>query len=527
MQPEIEQLQPRFKEIVYGCMESIRATKAALYLLDGESGYVLVASYGFSDSIRKAIPPNDPLPDRLVMRRAPFFVNGLNDEPRFSEMMFAAGTDRLLAAPVYSRGRLAGFLDLRDKPSKQPFTTADIAEAQKIVEQLLAVFAEKQLYGQQSIHMAAAGGDRDAEISAANILRTIEIAKTTVARTLGNSSLTARTLSEPEMASVALLLPSILQLPPVLVASFASLGEIGGGQIIAAKTTMTDEALDQFRAKLAAWSRKRGESSVLSRSSVQYPLGETAPPIRPEQLQTILSAPVRASTSENLVLSIGFDRPPDPASRSFLEMFLRQVEQAVQHSLSHSSKRLMTQRIAEKLIEPDFQKYPHLINHSRRVSRMADLLAHHIGLPAPDCENVRIAGLVHDAGMRLLDYQDIYRKKEISDAEMKMIQSHPIVSAALVAESGLGAEITSLVLHHHERVDGKGYPNGLAGEQIPEGARVLHICEAFDAMTAPDSYQVPLPENEAVERILRGSGAQFDSVMARKFQQMLTQSVQV
>ena len=526
MQPEIEQLQPRFKEIVYGCMESIRATKAALYLLDAENGYVLVAAYGFSDSIRKSIPPSDPLPDRLVMRRAPFFVNGLNDEPRFSEMMFAAGTDRLLAAPVYSRGRMAGFLDLRDKPSRQPFDTTDIAEAQKIVEQLLGVFAEKQLYGQQSMQVGS-GGDRDAEISAANILRTIETAKTTVARILGSSTLTSRTLSEPEMTSVALLLPSILQLPAVLVASFASIGEIGGGQVIAAKTTMTDEALEHFRAKLAAWSRKRGESSVLTRSSVQYPLGETAPPIRAEQLQTILSAPVKTATSENLVLSIGFDRTPDPASRAFLEIFLRQIEQTVQQSLSHSSKRLMNQRIAEKLIEPDFQKYPHLVNHSRRVSRMADLLAHHVGLSDPDCENVRIAGLVHDVGMRLLDYQEIYRKKEISDAEMKMIQAHPTVSAALVADSGLGAEITSLVLHHHERIDGKGYPNGLAGEQIPEGARVLHICEAFDAMTAPDSYQVPLPENEAVERILRGSGAQFDAVMARKFQQMLTQSVQV
>lgn len=526
MQPEIEQLQPRFKEIVFGCMESIRATKAALYLLDGETGYVLITSYGFSDSIRKTIPPSDPLADRLVMRRAPFFVNGLNDEPRFAEMLFAAGTDRLLAAPVYSRGRLAGILDLRDKPGKQPFDTNDLALAQKIVEQLLGLFAEKQLYGQQSMQLGS-GGDRDSEIAASNILRTIELAKTVVARSLGSSSLTSRTLSEPEMASVALLLPSLLQLPSVLVASFASLGQMGGGQVIAAKTTMTEEAIEQFRAKLAGWSRKRGESDVLTRSAVRYPLGESGPPIQPERLQTVLSAPVKGASADTLVLSVAFDRPPDAPARSFLELFLRQIEQTVQQSLSHSSKKLMSQRIAEKLLEPDFQKFPHLINHSRRVSRMADQLAHYVGLSDIECENVRIAGLVHDAGMRLLDYQDVYRKKEISDGEMKMIQSHPIVSAALVSESGLGPEITKLVLHHHERIDGKGYPHGLSGEQIPEGSRVLHICEAFDAMTAPDSYQVPLPENEAVDRILRGSGAQFDSGMAQKFQQMLTQAIQI
>ena len=97
-----------------------------------------------------------------------------------------------------------------------------------------------------------------------------------------------------------------------------------------------------------------------------------------------------------------------------------------------------------------------------------------------------------------------------------------MVSAALIVDSGLGYEVAQIVLAHHERVDGKGYPKGLIREQIPLGSRILHICEAFDAMTASDSYQKPLPESEAIERIMRGGGAQFDAGFAQKFHQMMT-----
>ncbi|HVR43486.1 MAG TPA: HD domain-containing phosphohydrolase [Thermoanaerobaculia bacterium] len=526
MQPEVEKLEPRLKEILYGCMETIRATKAALYLLDSDGSYSLLTHYGFQDSLRKSILPADPLPDRLIMRRAPFFVNGLNEEPRFSEILYAAGTDRLLAAPIYSRGRLAGFIDLRDKPGRQPFDVKDIEESQKLVEQYLDLFAKNQLYGQQSIQVAHSA-DKAAEIQAANIAKMVELARTVVGRQLTSESRRTPTLTEAEMASVALILPTMLMLPGAVVAAFSSFGQLSGGQMIASRAPMTQEAVDQFRGKLSGWTRKRGDSDAISRSSLQLPFGEAAAPISPERIQTVLSAPVTAGGVAGLVLSVGFERNPDAEARTLLEFFLRQIQQTVEHALSHHATKLVDQKIAEKLIEPDFQKYPHLLNHSRRVSSMADQLAHYLGLGPAECETIRIAGLVHDVGMRLLDYHAIYRKKEITDAEMLMVQEHPLVGAALVVDSGLGEEVAYIVLCHHERVDGKGYPNGLVTDQIPIGARILHICEAFDAMTASDSYQVPLPENEAIERILRGGGAQFDAQIAQKFHEMLRHAVQV
>ncbi|MGH9459332.1 MAG: GAF and HD-GYP domain-containing protein [Thermoanaerobaculia bacterium] len=520
MQPEVERLEPRFKEILYGAMESIRATKAALYLLDGDSGFSLLTGYGFSPALRKTLPPTHPLPDRLLLRRSPFVVNNVADEPRFSETLLETGTERLLAYPVHVHGRLVAVIDLRDKASKEPFAPDDVTKAKKLAEQILAVFAEHQLYGQESLQIA--GGEARGERPAPQVARTVELARSAVARHLADAHLRTRTLSSSEMGAIASLLPPILLVPGAVLAAFSSFGSLGGGQIVVSRNPLPETVADAFREKVAAWMQNRREPADLSRIAVDYPLGTDGPELTPERIQNVLSASVRAAGIPHLVLSIAFEAPPDAAARKLLEIFLRQLHQGVDHLVSYSDRRAMNQRIAEKLLEPDFQKFPQLVQHSKRVSSMAEELANAVGLPPPEVELVRLAGLVHDVGMRLLNYETLYRKPEITDTEMRLIQEHPAVSAAMILDSGLPSEVAEIVLAHHERVDGKGYPRALTREQIPPGARILAICEAFDAMTAPDSYQKPLPESEAVQRIVGHAGAQFDAGFAQKFQQMLT-----
>ncbi len=518
MQPEIAKLEPRLKEILYGAMETIRPTKAAIYLLDGDAGFSLVTSYGFTDSLAKQVPFNHPLPDRLAMRRAPFFVNSLAEEPRFSEMLFHTATERMLATPIYSRGRLAGFLDMRDKAGRQPFDAQDAGKAQKLVDSILELFAENQLFGQQSVQVEAERG----ETASVQITRAVETARAVLARQMRTPLLNERTLAEPEMEAVAVALAPVLLIPGAQIAVFSSFGDLGGGQILVSRRTLPEETVEHLKSKIGGWVKKRGESDAISRSTVRYPYGEGSPPLLAAHVPIVLSAPAKAGDIKGLVFSIAFDQAPDQEGKNLLEMSLRQIQQTAEHAAAHFAMRQTRQRIAEKLLEPDFQKFPQLAQHGKRVSSMAEQLAVAGGLPPSEVEAIRLAGLVHDVGMRLLDYQTLYRKKDITETEMRFIQEHPTVSAALVLESGLGHEVAQIVLAHHERVDGKGYPKGLIREQIPLGARILHICEAFDAMTASDSYQKPLPESEALERVLRGGGAQFDAGFAQKFHQIMT-----
>src|SRR5947199_4808037 len=151
MLPEVKALEPELKQILYGSVEYVQATKAALYLSSSHDlnskTYELVTSYQFSDHERRVIRDNDDLVDRLAVKRAGFFVNGLSTDMRFSEMMFRQSTDRLLATPLFSRGRPIGFIDMRDKAGKRPFESPDVDAAKKIGDQMVSLLGNKNLFG--------------------------------------------------------------------------------------------------------------------------------------------------------------------------------------------------------------------------------------------------------------------------------------------------------------------------------------------------------------------------------------------
>jgi len=515
----IEDLEPELKKTLYRCLEEIRATKAALYLSEEGKPYRLASMYGFSETLRKQIKGNDPIVERLVLRKAAFFINGRNSEQRFYETLFHTDSERMLIAPLATRGQLIGFIDMRDKAGNHPFTPADLELSKKIVQEFFALFARESLFGQDAAGIE--GGEQSAGVM--NAARVVEIAQQSVSRELIASASRQKILTEAEIAPIESSLAAVLAIPGVVLAAFSAFGHLGNIQPVAVKSSVTDEAMRKFDDKLRGWMRKQGMSVVAeeTRTKLIYPFGTSGSTIQPGQLASILSAPVNVGSIRGLVLSVGFEASPDRETQMHLANFLKVVELTIENSISHHSVRLLRQKAADRLLEPDFEKYPSLVDHARRVSDLAEQFAHDLALPQHEIETIRIAALVHDCGMRLLDYENLYRKKNLTDAEFEIVRSHPTVSAALVADSPLGDEIATIVLHHHERVDGRGYPNGLRGEQIPLASKILHICEAFDAMTAVDSYQPRMPESTALLQIARGAGAQFDAELAQRFVAML------
>src|SRR5207302_9857983 len=131
-------------------------------------------------------------------------------------------------------------------------------------------------------------------------------------------------------------------------------------------------------------------------------------------------------------------------------------------------------------------------------------------------ETIRIAALVHDVGLRLIDYERLYGRPSLTAEELRGMAEHPIVGAAIV-EPLLGAEVAQTVLRHHERVDGKGYPSRLTGNAIPLASRVIQICDAYVAMSSRRSYQAPFSTQDTRRRLLEGSGSQFDEALMQKF----------
>lgn len=529
MLPDLSAHESKLKELLYNCLEQIQATKAALYLTSGDEPMTLVTEYGFRDNVRQSIPANDDLIDLLLLKRAPFFVNSIGEDTRFAEILDRSATTRMLIAPLYSKGRLYGLVDMRDKAGKKEFDYADVDAASSITKQYLDFFAAIGLFGFSSkpsvrvpveepeITVSAEHDDRF-KASA----RVIERARALIDRGGLRGRTTQRTLSEDQVKDGATILPGVLSIPGVVLCAFSSFSELGGYQVVAGRAPISGDALELFQNKLSGWLQKRGEPDKMTESITQYPFGQLGTPITPDRIATTLSAPIRIEGFAGLVLTVSFEVQPSNDQKQLLEDFLGRLERIVRSSIGAADLKTMRHRVAQKLLEPDLAHYPHLKNHSERVADLAERLARFVGLDADEVDTIRLAAYVHDVGMRLLDYGSLYRKTTLSSTEMEYIQQHPMIGAALVADSPLGPDVANLVLRHHERPDGNGYPSSLSGDDIPIGSKIIHICESFDAMVAQDSYQSPVPSESAVAKIRRAGGTQFDEALAERFEQMMS-----
>ncbi|MEU6040716.1 HD-GYP domain-containing protein [Actinomadura sp. NPDC047616] len=162
-------------------------------------------------------------------------------------------------------------------------------------------------------------------------------------------------------------------------------------------------------------------------------------------------------------------------------------------------------------------KDPYTRGHSERVSRGAVMIARQIGMRADRVDALRFAGMVHDVGKLGIPTKILQKTGKLTDEEFTEIQLHPMRGLQIVQEIGFLDEALAGIMHHHERLDGRGYPLGLAGEEIPEFARVIGVADAFDAMTSNRSYRGAWSLEEAAEELRRCSGTHFDPVVVDAF----------
>jgi len=155
--------------------------------------------------------------------------------------------------------------------------------------------------------------------------------------------------------------------------------------------------------------------------------------------------------------------------------------------------------------------------HSERVSYLATLLAQAIGLDEAEIERIRIAGLVHDVGKIGVPEVVLCKTGRLTDDEFEKIKKHPRIGYNILKGIPKMEDVLDGVLYHHERWDGRGYPDKLAGEAIPLYGRILAVCDTFDAMSSTRSYRRAMPREQVLEEILRCGGSQFDPTLTGPF----------
>jgi putative nucleotidyltransferase with HDIG domain len=165
--------------------------------------------------------------------------------------------------------------------------------------------------------------------------------------------------------------------------------------------------------------------------------------------------------------------------------------------------------LARRLLQPGDRRYPELVAHSLGVSRLCWLIAKTLELGEGRAESAALAGLLHDVGMRELDYDRLYLHPTPGPEDRRTYRMHVDVGDRIVRVEGFD-DIADAVRHHHERWDGNGYPDQLRSEDIPLLARIVHVAEVFDLFTAANSYRPAVSRERALAILERAAGHQFD-----------------
>lgn len=173
------------------------------------------------------------------------------------------------------------------------------------------------------------------------------------------------------------------------------------------------------------------------------------------------------------------------------------------------------------------EKHPREEKHSSRVRYYMEMFTNNENFDISNKALLETAGMLHDIGKIALDYSILEKDGPLTTKEFDAVKKHPEVGYRILSSAGVYQEILEGVLYHHERYDGKGYPKGLKGEKIPLLARILTVCDAYDAMRSDRPYREALTIDEAVNELKKCSGTQFDPKITHFFIKMLSEKKDV
>jgi putative two-component system response regulator len=197
----------------------------------------------------------------------------------------------------------------------------------------------------------------------------------------------------------------------------------------------------------------------------------------------------------------------------------RQLNQWLKEEVSTRTAELQRERgklerlsiaTLEALVNALEAKDPYMRGHSARVADLSATIAHQLGLAEEDLEHVRVAGRLHDIGKIGTRESVLNKQGALTPDEFEHVKQHVVIGSQILAPLSHLGDIIPAVRHHHERWDGTGYPDGLRGEEIPIGARIIGAAEVFDALSTSRAYQEKMSPENAIERIADLSGTVLD-----------------
>jgi len=522
-----------FDAVLASLRDRLGVLRARLYVLDPDGSFRLAGSLGFVPRFgpEQVLSPGDPLLEWVLHHRRPVFANAPREAGRLASVMEREHYARALAAPIYVGSRLVAVLELQDKARGAPYGDADFLELEVPISRLRMLVEEigsdilsppdsEERGGRELFLEPPARGVSTALplpppfFSAADPLA--EEAPTAPAPgALGQTEVTPRELAVFRGFFHLLLLTGDVE---AVVFSFWTHGR--ADLYVGARRPLSEVARQALLRDLqgALTSAAPELPAALERVvAVEHPLGRA--PGELMEFAGVQTSVVASSAQSALLFSLVFSRQPAADKRRALRETHRLVRSAVTDAGAAARYQAAYRSLVNAFLEPGIKPYQQLRAHSLAVGLLCRRFAAALHLSADAAEQVTVAGLLHDIGLRELElpYEKIAGRRPLDLQELTIVRQHPLAGEAVLKRIEFPYPVTALVRHHHERFDGSGYPDRLAGEDIPLGSRIIGIAEAFDAMTAPHSYRAPIAREDALGIIRDKAGTQFDPQLASRF----------
>jgi diguanylate cyclase (GGDEF)-like protein/PAS domain S-box-containing protein len=195
---------------------------------------------------------------------------------------------------------------------------------------------------------------------------------------------------------------------------------------------------------------------------------------------------------------------------------IRQSENAMVKAKTKDSER-NRKDIVDVIAATLYHNVPFEELHAKRVSALCRQLAIALGYNDDDVQKIAVAGLLHDIGKIAISKEILTKKGPLDTAERDLMKQHPIIGSSVVGPSEGGIDISDAILHHHERLDGSGYPLGIRHDAIPMASRIIAIADSYDTMVSQNLYRPPLTKSEAIAELRKYKGTQFDPQLTERF----------
>lgn len=531
-------------QILYRCFEEGNASKAALYLsLEADGPLQLVSQFGWPrhEPPPDTLAPKDSLVTWLVRERGALAVNHPERPPALEP--FRAGSDapRFLLLPLYHRGDFRGILMVRDMLRGLPFEpTRDVPILQPILEAIREILEEYHLLG------APPAAESHAEPTPI----TVTVPPSSSLRAEPPGALAAKESTERSQGYGETLFgleEDLMGAPPArrrnglflpehrtyfwetcrLLFSFTPLGAAAlwmddakelRPMLLYSRIPLGEDLKRQALTALASHVPSVPPSDLRVLSQVEMADREPLPGAFKTYLPIVLKE--EEGVQDLLLLFRMEDRPFTPHEQTFLRHVARILGFHIQEMRIHERYHRAFLSVSQRMLASAEGRVPDIRHHSVAIAKLARKLAVKLDLPASEVEAVSIAAILHDVGTVFLD-PELLAKQHFTEEDRVRVQTHPVLSTSFLKDFRFPFDVLSIIRHHHERWDGRGYPDGLAGDRIPLGSRIIALAESFEVMSTGRAYKDPVPLDQVILELNREAGHQFDPALVPAFLQIV------